>query len=182
MGRKTKNIFEETTIAFKKGTEHRLFDVKLPFSVKVTFETTNPRVAYGTSDQIINLPILEQGKIVKEFEKIGYKVINIEPHTIKISDLCPNCSRKGIPKIEKMDTTDRRLRVWRNKEEKPRKKRPNEYWLTFDHKSKPKKCRIQQFVHSPLPDFRPSKTKDIDFKKFLFPYNFDWLENQLPPQ
>jgi len=37
MGRKTVNKFEEGTIAFKKGTEFRLFDVKLPNSVTVTY-------------------------------------------------------------------------------------------------------------------------------------------------
>ena len=182
MGRKTEKTHQETSIAFKPGTEFRLFEVELPYSVKVTFEITKPPLTHATSDQIIYLPMSEKEKIVNTFEKNGYNVIHIEPQTIKIPDLCPKCLRRGIPKVEKKDTTDRRVRTWKNKEEKPRKKRPNEYWLTFDHKSKPKKCRIRQFVHSPHPAFRPRKSNNIDFMKFLFPYNMPWLENQISPQ
>jgi len=44
MGGKPSNSFQEQTIEFQKGTEYRLFDVKLPCLSKVTFETTDPNI------------------------------------------------------------------------------------------------------------------------------------------
>ena len=118
----------------------------------------------------------EKSKIITEFENAGHKVLKIEPQTQKLTDLCPQCNRRGIPKIERVDTKDRRRRVWRNKEEKPLPKKPNEYWLTYDHKTKPKKCRIQQFIHAPNPLYKKNMKKQINIKKYFFPHVLEKLQ------
>jgi hypothetical protein len=45
LGRKPKNKFIETSIAFQKGTEFRLYDVKVPFVYSITVEIINPNLA-----------------------------------------------------------------------------------------------------------------------------------------
>jgi len=175
LGRKPKNSFIEGTIAFKKGTEHKVFDVKLPLSVKVTYKMQvsadldgNP--LYGQSEMYVNKPLSEKKLIQQEIEKEGMKVIKIEPQIVKLTDLCPQCHRRGIPKIERKDTTDNRTRTWRNKEKKPRTIRPDEYWLTYDHKTTPKKCRIQQAGNYPHPGFKKNERKNIDMRKYYYPW------------
>jgi len=183
MGRKAENRFIDGTIAFQKGTEHKVFYVKLPFSVKVTYKVQvsadlegNP--LYGETTTYVSKPISEKKLIRKEIQKMGYKVTKIEPQIVQFTDLCPKCHRSGIPKIERKDTTDKRKRVWRNKEERPRTKRPDEYWLTYDHKTKPKKCRIVQAVNIPYPAFKKNLRKDIDIRKYYFPYVVELLKNK----
>jgi len=174
VGRKPKNSFVEGTIAFEKGTELKIYEVKLPFSVKVTYKAQvsanldgSPK--YAESEMYVNKPLSEKKLIRKEIQKMGYKVDKIEPQTVKFSDLCPECHRSGIPKVEKKDTTDNRTRTWKNKVKKPRTKRPDEYWLIYSHKTIPKKCRIQQAVNSPYPAFKKNLRKNIDISKYYFP-------------
>ncbi len=183
MGRKPKSSFVEGTIAYKKGTEHKVFDVKLPFSVKVTYKVQvsadldgNPLYAETTTH--VSKPISEKKMIRKEIQKMGYKVIKIEPQIAQFTNLCPQCERSGIPKVERKDTTDKRRRVWRNKEKKSRTKRPDEYWLVYAHRDKPKKCRIIQAVNKPYPAFKKNLRKDIDIRKYYFPYVIGLLKNK----
>jgi len=181
MGRKTVNKFEEATIAFKKGTEFRLFDVKLPNSVTVTYRVQigakkDGSLIYGTTTTDVNLPVSEKKKIINDFKNAGYKVLKVEPQTVKWTDLCPNCSRRGIPKIERVDTKDRRVRNWKYREEKPIPKRPDEHWLTYDHKDKPKKCRIQQFIYVPYPSYKKNTRKQFDIQKYFFPNVLEKLQ------
>ncbi len=183
MGRKPKSSFIQGTIAYKKGTEHKVFDVKLPYSVKVTYQVQvsanlDGSPIYGESTTYVNKPISEKTKLRKEIQKMGYKVKKIEPQIVKFTDLCPQCDRSGIPKIEKKDTTDNRARTWRNKEEKPRTKRPDEYWLTYTHKTKPKKCRIIRAVNNPYPAFKKNLRKNIDITKYYFPQVVGLLKNK----
>lgn len=183
MGRKPKSSFIEGTIAYKKGTEHKVFDVKLPFSVKVTYKMQisadldgNP--LYGETTTYVRKPISAKKLIRKEIQKMGYKVVKIESQIVQFTDLCPQCDRSGIPKIEKKDTTDNRIRNWPYKEEKLRTKRPDEYWLVYTHRDKPKKCRIIQAVNKPYPSFKKNLRKDINIRKYYFPYVVGLLKNK----
>ena len=183
MGRKPKSSFIEGTIAYKKGTEHKVFNVKLPFSVKVTYKTQvsadldgNP--LYAETTTYVSKPISEKKMIRKEIQKMGYKVIKIEPQIVQFTDLCPQCDRSGIPKIEKKDTTDNRIRNWTYKEEKLRTKRPDEHWLTYTHRTKPKKCRIIRAVNTPYPAFKKNLRKNIDIRKYYFPQVIGLLKNK----
>ena len=174
MGRKPKSSFIEGTIAYEKGTDLKVYDVKLPFSVKVTYKAKisanlDGSPIYGESETYVNKPLSDKKMIRKEIQKMGYKVIKIEPQIQKFTDLCSQCDRRGIPKIERKDTTDNRTRTWKHKVEKPRRKRPDEYWLTYTHKTKPKKCRIQQAVNIPYPAFKKNLRKNIDIRKYYFP-------------
>jgi len=184
VGRKPKNSFVEGTIAFKKGTDLKIYDVKLPFSVKVTYKlkvSAKPDGSpiYGESETYVTKPLSEKKLIRKEIQKMGYKVIKIEAQTVKFSDLCSNCHRSGIPKVEKKDTTDNRIRTWDYKEEKPRTIRPDEHWLVYTHKTKPKKCRIQQAVNTPYPAFKKNLRKNIDISKYYFPRVIGLLKNKM---
>jgi len=174
VGRKPKSSFIEGTIAYKKGTEHKIFDVKLPFSVKVTYKTQvsadldgNP--LYAETTTYVSKPISEKKLIRKEIQKMGYKVKKIEPQIVKFTDFCPQCHQSGIPKVERKDTKDNRIRNWTYKEKRPPTKRPDEYWLIYTHKTKPTKCRIQQAVNTPYPAFKKNLRKDIDIRKYYFP-------------
>jgi len=133
----------------------------------------NGAITYGITSENIHLPISKE-KVIKELRKRGYKGIKIEPATVKFTDLCPQCNRPGIPKIERKDTKDNRLWTLKNKERSDEpKRRPNEYWLTYDHKTKPKKCRVQQLVYATRPQFKKNTRKNIDIKKSLFPYAWE---------
>jgi hypothetical protein len=174
VGRKPKNRFVEGTIAFEKGTELKIYDVKLPFSVKVTYkakvsEKLDGSPKYAESEMYVTKPLSEKKMIRKEIQKMGYKVVKIEAQTVKFSDLCPQCFRSGVPKIARKDTSDNRNRTWRNKVKKSRTKRPDEFWLVYSHKEKPKKCRIQQAVNTPYPAFKKNLRKNIDISKYYFP-------------
>ena len=102
MGRKPSNSYQEQTIEFKKGTEYRSFDVKLPSLSKVTFETTDPKIVkIQGAEEILTIPPSEVEKITKLFEDKGLHVLNIEPLTMQVPELCPSCQKRGVPKIEK---------------------------------------------------------------------------------
>jgi len=177
MGRKPSNKFQETTIAFKKGTEFRLFDVKLPFSSKVTFETTDPKFVKAQSDKIVNISPSEKKKITKLFKDNGYKVLKIQPFIMQVPEICPTCKKKGVPKIEKKNAFDNRYRIQRNFDQKKGKQRPDEHWLVFVHDSK-SKCRISRFLPQPYPSWRSQADSKYPYTKFMFPYNFAWLKSQ----
>jgi len=187
MGRKTANRFMEGNIASEKGTEHKVYDVKLPTSVKVTYKIKvsaklDGTPIFGETEMHLPRPVSEKTKIREELTKYGINVVKIVPQIVKLTDLCPNCHRRGIPRIEKKDTTDKRNRAWKNKDEKPLTKRPNEQWLIYVHKTKPNKCRIQQAVNAPYAGFKKNLRKDIDMRKYYYPYVTEFLKNQFSKQ
>lgn len=167
MGRKPKNKFIETSLAFKEGTEFRLYDVKIPFVYTVTIETTDPNLMRAqTTYEYYTKSASNLDILTKETENHGYKVIEIKESVRPFTDLCPRCHKVGIPKIEKKDTRDNRQRSWRNKESTSKKDRPPEFWLTYIH-TKSKKCRICQYTNTPYPAFKQNK---IDIGKYFFPH------------
>ncbi len=178
MGRKPSNAFQQQTIEFKEGTEYRLFDVKLPCLSKVTFETTDPKIVKMGGEEILTIPPFEVEKITKLFEDKGLHVLNIEPYTMQVPELCPSCQKRGVPKIEKKNTSDQRVRNWKHREEKPRKTRAEEYWLVFNHNSR-SKCRISQFIPLPYPSWKTQKNSNFPYMKFMLPYNYEWMKHQL---
>jgi len=107
--------------------------------------------------------------LIKEIEgeqSLKVKVIKVEPAVRPHTDLCPRCHNRGVPKIEKKDASDNRIRSWRNKEQTSlQKKREPEFWLTYTH-SKTKKCRICQYLNTPSPAYKYNK---IDIGKYFFP-------------
>ena len=183
LGRKPSNIFQEATIAFKKDTKFRLFDVKLPNSVTVTYRVQvsakkDGTPIFGTSTTNVNLPMSEKKKIIELFKDKGYKVIKIEPQTMQVPEICPTCKKKGVPKIEKKNANDIRYRIQRNFNQKKGKKRLDEYWLVFVHNSR-SKCRVSRFMPLPYPSWKTQKDSKFPYTKFMFPYNFGWVKSQL---
>ena len=178
MGRKPSNSFQEQTIEFKKGTEYRLFDVKLPCISKVTFETTDPKIVKLQGEEILTVPPSEELRISKLFESKGLHVLKIEPLTMQVPEFCPSCQRRGVPKIETKNAKDERNRNWKFREEVSRTYRPPEYWLVFVHNSR-KKCRISRFLPLPYPSWRIQKNSNFPYTKFMFPFNYEWTKHQL---
>jgi len=179
MGRKPSNSYQEQTIEFKKGTEYRSFDVKLPCLSKVTFETTDPNIVkIQGAEEIITISPTEILRITKLFEDKGLHVLNIEPYTMQVPELCPSCEKRGVPKIEKKNSNDNRFRIERNFDAKEGKKRVPEYWLVFVHDSR-SKCRISQFMPLPYPSWKRQKTSNYPYMKFMLPYNYEWIKHQL---
>ncbi len=187
MGRLRKNKFEEATIAYEKGTEFEQNHVKIPFFVNVTYkvpilEEKNGKKHYGITTNLLKKDISEKDAIIKAFQKEGKKVINIEEFTIPFSDLCPNCNRKGVPKVErKSNKIDYHARV-RDTFTEPLKhtvktNRPDEYWLTFDHEKKPKKCRIAQWDKNHFLFKKKGKTY-TELLKYTLSYYVAWQKNR----
>lgn len=185
MARKTKNKSEEFTLAFRKGTESRLYDIELPFAVNVTFQPSiDGQLCLGITSQDVYLPFSKKDEIERKLTELGYRVIEIKPAISRVIDLCGRCNRKGIPKIERKDTSDRRARrpthLGEIEKNKIYSKRTDEYWLTYDHKTKPKKCRIFRFV-SPFasPEVKLNKKHEIKLEEFVFPHAIGYLKKQL---
>ncbi len=175
MGRRPKNTFIETSYAFERGTEFRLYDVKVPYIHAITLETTNPTIAKAqTTREYFAKSDSDLKAISKQIENdpFGYKIIKIEDGTRQLTDLCPRCHTRGTPKIERKSTRDNRQRLWRNKDEAPRTERPPELWLTYTH-TRSKKCRIRQYVNTPYPAY---KKNNIDIEKYFFPYVLECIK------
>lgn len=162
---------------FKENSKIRRYDVKMPFLYAITVETNDPNIAkmQTTWEYFVKSDSNLDG-LIKEIESQPYKVkvIKVEPAVRQLTDLCPRCHKRGIPKIEKKDTRDNRERSWRNKEqdEESKKERPPEFWLTYTH-TKSKKCRICQYMNKPYPAYKRNK---IDIDKYFFPHVLEHMK------
>jgi len=179
LGRKTKNTFEDTSLYTEKDAiPFTLYSVKIPFVYSITVKIKDPNLHPATTTWEYHILPENVENTVKEIEK-QYLVLKVEQSTRPMIDMCPQCNRKGIPKIEKKDNKDYRTRVWKNKEsgKNTLKEKPVEYWLTYDHKSKPKKCRIVQYENTPHPAYKKSKRKNIDISRYFFPMVMEDLQS-----
>ena len=102
MGRKPKNKFIESLLAFDEKTTIRVFDIEMPFAYKFTV-TPVGQTGYTEWECHIKQPA-DVPMVKDNLEKQGYNVANIEPSVRKMIDLCPKCHMRGIPKIEKKNT------------------------------------------------------------------------------
>jgi len=119
---------------------------------------------------------LKKDEIIKALQKDGSKeVLNVEEFTIRFSDLCPTCNRKGIPKVEREpNKIDYHYRV-KTKTHKTPTNRPDEYWLTYDHKTYPKKCKITQWDKNHFL-FKKKGKAYTELLKYMMPYYIEWQE------
>ena len=184
LGRKTKNKFEDSSIALEKGTEFRLFDLALPSWTKITYRPMidgQLSIAIGSED--VALPFSQKDEMIKKINALGHQVIEIKPSIMRVTDECPVCHRRGIPKIERKDAHDRRTRrpthLGDIEKNKIYSKRAYEHWLTYDHKTRPKKCRVYQLESLESSKIKPSKTKIIKMEEFVFPYAIHYLKEKL---
>ncbi len=181
MARPRKDRFEETSIDFEKGTEHELVYVSAPFFLKVTYKEkigkyNNGKSIYGTKDEIVRYLHYTKDEIKKEFQKKGLEVIKFEEATIPLPNICEKCHRKGIPRIEKKSNKiDYHERAGRGHRFKTN--RPDEYWLVYDHKTKPNKCRIAEFDKNHFL-FKLSGNKISELHKHFFPFYLEWLKKE----
>jgi len=178
--RPRKDKFEETSIGFRKGTEHELVYVSSPSFSKVTFKTKiseylDGKPVYGTSDQIIRSLHTSTDIIKKLFREKNAEVIKIEKSTISMSNICEKCHERGIPRIEKKSNKiDYHARAGRG--HRFETNRLDEYWLIYDHKTK--KCRIAQYdINHNL--FKTSKNRIKKLYKHFFPFYLEWLKREL---
>lgn len=184
MGRKTANSFTEVTIAFKEDSEFKLFEVKLPHWLEVEYSLPlNEAGHMGTTSKSIHEDYKEQ--MINQVEQLGGKVLNIRPLVTKLPDICTQCKKKGIPKIEKKNSNDYRTKTARygvpkssflGQEEKsePIEKVPI-FYLSYMHEEG-KKCWIQQYIPLPYPSFKKNTKKQLDIQKHFFPYCIEWMK------
>jgi len=181
MGRNRKNKFDECSIRFETGTEFERNHVKVPFFTNVTYKTpiTKDKQYYGTTTVLIKKDISEKDEIIKAFEKDGNnEVLNVEPFTIQFSDLCPVCNRKGVPKVEpKNNKFDYHYRSGTNTH-KTFVNRPDEYWLCYDHETKPKKCRVAKWDKNHFAFTKKGKIY-TKLRKYFFPKYIEWKQGEL---
>lgn len=169
MGRKIKNPSVEVQIENSDKTFQWYF-VQVPFPVNVELEPKGPKNANlaGTFVKTVSWFFSEREKLVSQLEKLGYEVKAVKPLSMRFTELCPQCNRRGIPKIERKNTTDYHIRSGRYENTKRViKKRTDEWWLTYDHKTLPIKCRIRQYQGLSSNTFKPNKFKKIDIRKLI---------------
>jgi len=183
VGRKPSSRYEDASIGFMEGSKFRLFDVDLPFGVKVTFqqscgENIDGTKIYGTSEEILLDDISNKKTIIDHYEKNGCIDVKVEKWATRFSDICPVCKKSGIPRIEHKNNIDNRLRNWKFKEERkePLPEKKKEYWLVYYHKKTHKKCRVFKFIKHPRPAFKNNAKHNITIQKYMYPYCLEWME------
>lgn len=186
MGRNRKNEFEESSIAFKKGTKFERNLVKVPFFVNVTIKDkigkyNDGKPIYGTTTIMLKRNISEKDEIIKQLQKNSAReVLKVEEFPIQFSSLCPNCNRHGIPKVErKSNKIDYHARVSHDSDTGHHitpTNRPDEYWLCYDHETKPKKCRIAQWDKNHFL-FKKNGRVYTGLLKYMMPYYVEWQQN-----
>ena len=186
MGRNRKNEFEESSIAFKKGTKFERNLVKVPFFVNVTIKDkigkyNDGKPIYGTTTIMLKRNISEKDEIIKQLQKNSAReVLKVEEFPIQFSSLCPNCNRHGIPKVErKSNKIDYHARVSPDSDTGHHitpTNRPDEYWLCYDHETKPKKCRIAQWDKNHFL-FKKNGRVYTGLLKYMMPYYVEWQQN-----
>jgi len=175
MGRPRENKSEEFSIV-NNVVKHSFSKVKVPFFHKVTCKVeiskdNSGQPIYATTEKIIN----------KSQEK-DFDVINSEPFTIALADLCPNCHTLGIPKVDrKSNQYDYHARaispLFRKEgEHKTKVNRADEYRLVYDHKvdGKLHKCIIATFDSDNFL-FKNNSNKINELHKHFFPYCAEWI-------
>ena len=182
MGRKRKNKFVESSIAFKKESEFESSHVKVPFFVNVTIQDeigkyNDGKPIYGTSTIMLKRDISEKDEIIKQLQKDGkYEVLKVEEFPIRFSSLCPDCHRHGIPKVErKSNEFDYHYRVETLSRKNPTN-RPDEYWLCYDHETKPKKCRVAKWDKNHFMFLKNGRPYP-ELIKYMMPYYVEWQQN-----
>ena len=183
MGRNRKNKFDDSSIRFEAGTEFELNHVKVPFWVNVAYQVkigkyNDRKSIYGTNIVMIKRHISEKDEIIKEFQKKDYKEINVEECAIKFSNLCPDCNRKGIPKVERTSRKKEYHYSVKRDSHVTEVNRPDEYWLCYDHETKPKKCRIAQWDKNHFL-FKKNGKVYTKLRKYLFPKYVEWKQGEL---
>lgn len=184
MGRPRKNKFEESSIRFEFGTGFQLNHVKVPDFVNVTFKEkigkyNDGKPIYGETTVPLKRDISEKDKIIKEFEKDGNrKVLKVEEYTIRFSDDCPKCDRKGVPKVEaKSNKFDYHYRT-ETHSIKTEVGGADEYWLCYDHKEKPYKCRVAKWNKDRFLFTKYGKVYN-KLRKYIFPRYISWKQGEL---
>lgn len=190
MGRNQLNESIEASFRFEEGTEFRLYDVSLPewSQVEIEISITEDGQSRATTTEIIGIDSSKKEKILQLYndsphaKKWGCKVLNIKPHTVKLTSICPQCYNRGIPKIEKKDTTDYRIKtgrydvpaiVFENEVDPNYKgKYAFKYYLSYLH-GKGEKCWTREYISYPYPTFKQNNRKFFDIRECLFPYCLD---------
>jgi len=140
MVRPRKDKFEEVSYAFRKGTEHELIQVSIPFWLNATIMN---KYGHGTTIQPVCELELSKDQIRKLFKKEKCKIIKFEQFTTKLPNFCERCGRTGVPTILKKSNFDNRVRS--TTQYPSRNKRPDDYRLVYQHTEKPKICTIATF-------------------------------------
>ena len=182
MARPRKDKFIETSYEFRKGTEHELVYVSVPSFSKITFKEklgkyNDGKAIYGTSDQIIRTLYYTNDEIKKLFLEKGLIVTKIEKATMQLPNFCERCRRKGTPIIQKKSNIDYHYRSGTNSS-RTDTRRSDEYWLTYQHTTKRKICKIAIFDTNHFL-FKNPKNRTIGLSKHFFPFYLENMKKEL---
>ena len=173
MGRPRKDKFEEVSYGFRKGTEHKLVHVSVPFWFNVTLLDKH---SHGTTNQLVSTIVFTKDEIRKLFQEKDFEAFKFEEATIRLPDFCERCGRTGVPIIQKKSNYDNRLRT--RTDSPSRTNRPDEYWLNYQHTEKPKICRIAIFDEKRFL-FKKAKDRIDELDKHFFPLYLEKMKKEL---
>jgi len=181
MVRPRKDKFEETSYAFRKGTEHELVQVSIPFWYNVTFKEkigkyNDGKSIYGTATQIVSNLEHTKDEIIKSFQEKELKVIKFEDFTTKLPNFCERCGRTGVPIIQKKSNYDKRHRSVT--QSPTRNNRPDEYRWIYQHKEGKKICIIAIFDVKNF-RFNNPKNRTSELAKHFFPRYLEKMKKEL---
>jgi len=173
MVRPNKDKFEETSYAFRKGTDHRLIQMSVPFWFNATMID---KYACGTTTQPVCEYYWSKDQIKEIFLALELQILKFEQFTTKLPNYCERCGRIGTPSIQKKSTYDNRVRT----SDKPpsRNNRPDEYRWIYQHKVGKKICIIAIFDVEHFSFKNPTnRTSELD--KHFFPRYLEKMKKEL---
>jgi len=181
MGRPRKDKFDEVSYAFRKGTEHELVKVSIPFWLNVTYKIkagkyNDGKPIYATTTELVSDLNHTKDEIRKSFQEKECEVMKFEDFTTKLPNICERCGRTGTPIIQKKSNYDMRHRT--RTEHPSRSNRPDEYWLNYQHTVKPKICRIAKFDIEHF-RFNNPKNRITKLDKHFFPRYLEKIKKEL---
>jgi len=181
MARPRKDKFEEFSYEFRKGTEHELIQVSIPFWLNVTYKVkvgkyNNGKPIYATATEIVSDLNHTKDEIRKHFQEKKCEVMKFENFTTKLPNFCERCGKTGTPTILKKSTYDNRLRT--GTEHPSRSNRPDEYRLVYQHTEKPKICIIGIFDIEHF-RFKNPKGRITELHKHFFPRYLEKMKKEL---
>jgi hypothetical protein len=189
MGRRPKNKYDKTSIAWVKDSEFRMFYVKVPKWLEVDIGIFENGQYNGTEPKLVSVDSINGDEFVRKIKELGHKVLCVNYHTIKVPSICLQCKKEGTPKIEPKNTDDYKVQTgryqipkssFRDGISKTPKKKPRELHLSYAHGSKEKHW-LWEYVPFPQPHFKEG-TKKIYFQDLMPVNRILWLKRHFTKQ
>jgi hypothetical protein len=189
MGRKPINRYVDTSIAWVKDSEFRMFDVKVPQWLEVKIAIIENGQYNGTETHLVSEDSINGEEFVRKIKELGYKVLSVNHYTIQVPSICRQCGKEGTPKIE--DKNKDKYRVKTGRYQIPeiafadlakitKTPKPTKPYLSYAHGSKEKHW-LWEYVPFPQPHFKVG-IKKIPIQDLFVPNRIPWLKRHFSKQ